>query len=67
MNKAKPKRQIMYYIGITFKCYIHCFPQQIWEVERRNNKICLSRKNVAFEITEADFKERWKMLNNDVV
>ena len=37
-GKARPRKYIMYDFGTLYKCYIHCYPQQIWTYEINEEK-----------------------------
>lgn len=67
MNRVRPKCEILYCFGNSHKCYITCYPQQVWETIINDNNVYLSRKNVTIEITREDFERSWKVLNDDLV
>mgnify|MGYP000021308804 CR=1 FL=1 len=60
-GKARPNKYMMYSFGSLCKCYIHCYPQQIWTYEINEDKVylCNEKKQIAIEITILDFKAHW--------
>ena len=68
MYKARPKTYVMYRIaafGNKAECYIHCYPQQVWDCERSPfnvNAVKLSRKNITIIIPKEDFEKHWKVV-----
>ena len=61
--KARPKSYVMYRI-VSFlgeaECYIHCYPQQKWDANIRDNEhVELSRNNIDFIIPKEDFDKQW--------
>ena len=62
---AKPRTYVTYRFGFSSSavCYVHCCPQQRWEVvgrpEGRTN-VELSRKGVSITIPREDFESHWK-------
>lgn len=62
-GKARPRKYIMYDFGTLYKCYIHCYPQQIWTYEINEEKdrvyLCNEKKQITIEITILDFKTHW--------
>lgn len=65
-GKARPRKYIMYDFGTLYKCYIHCYPQQIWTYEINEEKdrvyLCNEKKQITIEITILDFKAHWIIL-----
>lgn len=64
--KAKPKKYVMYTIKSfsgEAECYIHCHPQQTWEINKKDkNHTELSRKNLTIVIPTDDFEKQWKII-----
>lgn len=65
--KVRPKAYVMYRIAALLgnaECYIHCYPQQKWKANVRNDKrVELSRNNIDLIIPKEDFDRQWKVVS----
>ena len=61
MKKYRPKEQIAYGYGTSYKAMIFCAPQSRWTRwnEEDSNKVYLENHNVIIEISKEDFEKQW--------
>lgn len=59
----RPKQYVLYRYGFEYKCYVHCYPQQRWEMTAFDNKgveLHNKVKHLTIELSWNEFYANWR-------